>query len=359
MLAHVWPPTQPGKGRPFRERRCAAGQGPEVAASSGPRPGWVRRQANSDLSRDRTSQRARWASYCRRRVRWRSRVPGWTGPPSGDRPNSRPSGGPRTWARRPACPTAGPGSRRAGRGRRPNRQRRTDLRPGWDRRSVAQPERCREPDRRRAGRAGWRWRDRSGARAISRSMRRRRGGGLRQRCRVLAESDPVPARLHPVPSPSCGSAPPTRTRPARAPAARPRRSPSWWQHPDRQGQTLRQHPDHPRPNQRRQRHPARPRTPPLDPIPPAPAPRRPPPPQQAAAPPTDPAPRSPTWPGWDRSSPGATAQRSRTGAGESNTRDGEGSRPDRRWGQGRAPGGRRSGSGSGRWPGCAAGSGGR
>lgn len=172
MLAHAWPATPQGKGWPFRnprERRCAAGRGPELAACSSVHPRLVPRGANSDLSRDRTARSARWASCCRRRVRWGSRVAGWSGLPSGDR------------------------------------------------RCVPRVGRRQVRDRRRAGRAGWRSRDRSGARAISRSMHPRRGDDPRRMRRNPAGLDPVPSSRGPPPA--------TWTRQARAPAARPRRSP--------------------------------------------------------------------------------------------------------------------------------------
>jgi hypothetical protein len=144
-LAPAWPTAPRGIGWPCRAQwRCAPGRGPGAAASWTVRPG-----------------SPGWTSTCQSRARGGSRVPEWPGPQRGDRrndPGACPGGVPRTWARRPPCPRSGPGARR----RLPERQGWT----GWA---------CR-----RAGRVGWRWRGRSGARATSRLTRRRRAGRLRR-----------------------------------------------------------------------------------------------------------------------------------------------------------------------------------
>jgi hypothetical protein len=119
--AHRWLPVPPVGGRPARDPwgRCPGGPDPWPHAWSTAPP-----------------------------VREGSRVRGRVGPRAGGRPNGaevRPLDDPAIWACRPGCPRARPGSR----GR------------GWGR---------------RAGLAGWRWRDRSGAHAISRSMRRSQEG---------------------------------------------------------------------------------------------------------------------------------------------------------------------------------------
>jgi len=170
-------------GRGLSGRPCPGDPGPGQVATLGPR----RRAASPD------------------------RAGGWTCP---DQP---------LWA--------GPGSRVLA-GRRPPQRQRQTAPP----RGQAPWGRCRRGRaRRRAGRAGWRWPGRSGARATSRSRRRCRAGDPRREARfplgcVQGPPGRVPAAVNW-----------TRRRPAPVPRTRPvGRFPALWRRvgrPARQGLT--------------------------------------------------------------------------------------------------------------------------
>lgn len=289
----------PPDGRPLPDprERYAARPGPGRDPRSSAPPGLARTRASPDGRWDGASRNRRSAGSTPRYWTWvrlGSGAPARVGPPTVGRPNGagpRPGRDPPIWARRPGCLGAGPGSRDLD--GRPPPGRRMGLPRRWARRFVLLAGRRRGQGRGRASRAGWRWRDRSGARATSRSMRQLREGRPRREWRARPGSDPA---RHPTP------------------------------------------PGHPLPLA------------PGDPPPAEPTPA-PPPPRHAR--------RSRTCPASDPSSPAATAQRSRTGAGGWSSGGGAGRRRDRRWGRGPGPGGRRSGTGSGRWPGSGVGSGGR
>ena len=284
---------------PDPRERYAARPGPGRDPRSSAPPGLARTRASPDGRWDGASRNRRSAGSTPRYWTWvrlGSGAPARVGPPTVGRPNGagpRPGRDPPIWARRPGCLRAGPGSRDLDGRPPPGRRRRMGLPRRWARRFVLLAGRRRGQGRGRASRAGWRWRDRSGARATSRSMRQLREGRPRREWQARPGSDPA---RHPTP------------------------------------------PGHPLPLA------------PGDPPPAEPTPA-PPPPRHAR--------RSRTCPASDPSSPAATAQRSRTGAGGWSSGGGAGRRRDRRWGRGPGPGGRRSGTGSGRWPGSGVGSGGR
>ena len=229
---------------------------------------------------------------------------------------AHPSGGPRTgrWLpgravvaaprRRWAGPAARPGPRgcrrATRRGRRGGPGRGSGVR-AWRHRSRG----CRFPARRRPGRVGPRSLDRSGGPAISRSRHRPRRG--------------CPGRAPPLtPTPDVGRRPGTRWAPSgRHPA------PGRWRRRDGWIRSSLRRPGAPPPLMRRA-------------APPPLTPRGSPPPGR------DPGPRRSEHAGREprgRSSPGARARRSRTGAGRPSSDGGRGRRRDRRSGRAPGPGG--------------------